>query len=540
MANAKRLTSHSAACGKVLKGATALADAVRLTLGPRSKSVLLGRNWGPPLVCNDGVTIAKELVLRDAEENLGAQMLRQAAQRTGDVVGDGTTTATLLAHAIFSEGMRSVAAGASAIDLERGVERGMRVAVEAIRGLSRPVESTPERVRIATISAHDDATIGALVGEAVAKVGAEGVITVEATAGTETAVEIVQGMQFDRGYLSPYFITDPDRVQCVLVEPLVLIHDERIAVTKDLRPLLEHVAKTGSSLLIIAEEVEGEALATLVVNKIRGTSACVAVRAPGLGDRRRTLLEDIAVLTGGQVVTKKAGLRLESVTPSVLGRASRIVVSAEDTTILGGAGDPRSIAARLDEIRRQIRDATSDYDEQRLRERLAKLAGGVAIVRVGAPSEAETKSRRKAFEDAIGATQAAVAEGIVPGAGLALLRASTAVADEEARAQGDERSGLRILRHALEAPTRQLAANSGADPDAVVEHMRASDGSMGFDAASGAYVDLVAEGIIDPTKVVRLAIEHAVSVATVLLLAEATTTRTPEPSPQREPSTAPD
>jgi chaperonin GroEL len=530
----KQLLFHSAAREKILRGATALADAVRVTLGPKSKSVLIGKKWGTPLVCNDGVTIAKEMDLKDPEENLGVQVIRQAAERTGDAVGDGTTTSTILAHAIFAEGLRNVAAGASAIDLKRGLDRGLRVAVDAVKALSRPVGSRKEKVQIATISAHNDPTIGELVGDAVDKVGGEGVITVEEAKGTETAVEVVQGMQFDRGYLSPYFVTDSERMECVLQDPLILIHDKRIGGMKDLLPLLEQMAKDGRSLLLIAEEVEGEALATLVVNKLRGTLACAAVKAPGFGDRRKAMLEDIAILTGGQVIAEEAGVKLEHVKIDQLGRASRVVVKQEDTTIIGGAGDKRAIAGRLEQLRRQIKETKSDYDKEKLQERLAKLVGGVAVVRVGAPSEAELKSRKEAFEDAIASTKAAIAEGIVPGAGLTLIRASDALAQEEQKCEGDERSGVRILTRALEVPARQIAENSGVDAGVVVERMRNGKGNYGFDASNGSYVDLVEGGIIDPTKVVRIALENAVSVASVLLLTEATMTELPEPVPRAQ------
>ena len=531
----KQLLFHNSAREKVLRGATALADAVRVTLGPKSKSVLIGKKWGSPLICNDGVTIAKEMDLKDAEENLGVQVIRQAAERTGDTVGDGTTTSTLLAHAIFAEGLRNVAAGASAIDLKRGLDRGLHVAVEAVKGLSRPVASRKEKVQIATISAHNDGTIGELVGDAVEKVGSEGVITVEEAKGTETAVEVVQGMQFDRGYLSPYFVTDSERMECVLQDPLVLIHEKRIGSMKDLLPILEYVSKEGRSLLLIAEEIEGEALATLVVNKLRATLSCVAVKAPGFGDRRKAMLEDIAVLTGGQVIAEETGVKLEHVKAEQLGRASRIVVKQEDTTIIGGGGDKGAIAGRVEQLRKQIKDTKSDYDKEKLQERLAKLVGGVAVVRVGAPSEAELKSRKEAFEDAISSTKAAVAEGIIPGAGLTLIRASDALAQEEQKCDGDERSGIRILRHALEVPARQIAENSGVDAGVVVDRMRNGKGNYGFDASKGAYVDLVEAGIIDPTKVVRVALENAVSVASVLLLTEATMTDLPEPSPKVPP-----
>jgi chaperonin GroEL len=529
----KQLIFRAAAREKVLRGATALADAVRVTLGPKSKCVLIERKWGEPVVCNDGVTIAKEVDLKDPAENLGAQVLREAATRTGEAVGDGTTTATLLAHAIFADGVRNVAAGASAIDLKRGLERALLVAVEALRKLSRPVKTKREKGQVAAISAHNDPTIGELVADAVEKVGPEGAISVEEAKGTETALEVVEGMQFDRGYLSPYFVTDPAKMEAVLDEPFVLLYEKRIAGMKDLLPLLEQVAKLNRSLLIVAEDVEGEALATLVVNKIRGLLACVAVKAPGFGDRRKAMLEDLAVLTGGRVIAEEIGVKLENVKPEDLGRAKRAVADRENTTVIGGAGAKTAIAGRCDELRKQIKDATSDYDREKLEERLAKLAGGVAVIRVGAPSETELKSRKEAFDDAISATKAAIAEGIVPGGGLALLRCIEAVERQAETAEGDERTGALILRRALETPTRQIAENSAADGGVVVDRMRAGAGNFGFDAARGEYVDLVEAGIIDPTKVVRIALENAVSVASVLLLTEATLTELPEEKPER-------
>lgn len=521
---------------KVLRGATALADAVRVTLGPKSKCVLIEQKWGRPLVCNDGVTIAKQFDLKDPEENLGVQVLREAAERTGEAVGDGTTTSTLLAHAIFADGVRNVAAGASAIELKRGLERGLRAAVAAIRALSRPVQTQRERTQVATISAHNEPEIGRQVADALEKVGTEGAITVEEAKGTETSVEVVEGMQFDRGYLSPYFVTEPDKMEAVLENAYVLLHEKRIAAMKDLLPILEQVAKSGQPLLVVAEEVEGEALATLVVNKIRGILGCVAVKAPGFGDRRKAMLEDMAILTGAKVVAEELGIKLEGLTLADLGQAKRVLVRREDTTIIGGAGSRPTIDGRCRELRKQIADATSDYDKEKLEERLARLSGGVGVVRVGAASETEMKSRKEAFEDAISATKAAMAEGIVPGGGLALLRAIGAVSEEEAKSEGDERTGIRILKRALEAPTRQIAENSAVDGGVVVDRMRAGTGNYGFDAATGVYGDLVEAGIIDPTKVVRLALENAVSVASVLLLSEATLTELPEQKLERTPA----
>jgi len=528
-----QLLFRDQARAKILAGATALADAVRVTLGPKSRCVLIEKKWGSPIVCDDGVTIAKEVNLKDPEENLGARMLREAAVRTGDAVGDGTTTATVLAHAIFAEGLRNVVAGASAIDLKRGLDRGVRVAVDALREVSKRVSSSKEKAQVATISAHNDSSIGERVAEALEKVGGEGIVTVEEAKGTETTLEVVEGMQIDRGYLSPYFVTDPEKMEAVLEDPLILLHEKRISAMKDLLPLLEQVVREGRALLVVAEDVEGEALATLVVNKLRGSLHCAAVKAPGFGDRRKAMLQDMAILTGGQVIAEELGLKLENTTIRDLGSAKKVIVAKEDTTIIEGAGDKARIEGRCNELRRQIEDTTSDYDREKLEERLAKLAGGVAVIRVGAPSEAEMKNRKEAFDDAIASTKAAIAEGIVPGGGLALLRVIEAVERDEEKCEGDEATGVRILRHALEAPCRQIAQNSGADPGVVVDRLRAGSGTLGFDASRSEYVDLVDAGIIDPTKVVRLALENAVSVASVLLLAEATLTEVEEKGEER-------
>ncbi len=529
----KRVLFRSEAREHILRGANRLADAVRLTLGPKSKSVLIQRRWGPPIVCNDGVTIAREFDLEDPEENLGARMLREAAEKTGDAVGDGTSTATVLAQAIFADGVRNVVAGASAIDLKRGLDRGLAAAVQALRSLSRPVGSRIERAQVATISAHNDPAIGELVADAMERVGGDGVITVEESKTTETVLDVVEGLQFDRGYISPYFVTDPDKMEAVLEDAFVLLAEQRIGAIKELVPILEQVAKTGRPMLFIAEDVEGEALATLVVNQLRGVLRSAAVKAPGFGDRRREMLQDIAVLTGGQLVSAEAGLRLDTLSIEQLGRAQRIVVDREATTIIGGGGAPARIDARRQQIRRQIDDTDSDYDRDKLQERLARLSGGVAVIRVGAPTEAEMKSRREALDDAISATKAAIAEGIVPGGGLALLRCGAAVAAEEARCDGDERTGVQILGRALQAPARQIAENSAVDAGVVVERMLHSEGAIGFDAAGKRYVDLYEAGIVDPTKVVRVALENAVSVASVLLLSEATMTELPESRPER-------
>ncbi|MEQ1582185.1 MAG: chaperonin GroEL [Steroidobacteraceae bacterium] len=524
----KQLLFQSAAREKVLRGATQLADAVRITLGPKSKSVLIQKAWGPPLVCNDGVTIAKELSLKDPEENLGAQMLRQAAERTGDVVGDGTSTSTILAHAIFADGVRNVTAGASAIDLKRGLDRGLKGAVEALKTLSRTVQTRKEKAQVATISAHNDESIGELVADAMEKVGGEGVITVEESKTTETLLEVVEGMQFDRGYLSPYFVTDTEKMEVVLEDAFVLLTDRKISIMKDMISLLEQVAKTGRPILVVAEDIEGEALATLIVNRIRGVLKSAAVKAPGFGDRRKAMLEDMAVMTGGELVSEQLGIKLEDIQLERLGRAKRVVVDKDSTTIIGGAGDPAAIKSRLAQIRREIDKATSTYDKEKLEERLAKLSGGVAVIRVGAPSESEMKARKDALDDAISATKAAVAEGIVPGGGLALLKCVAAVTSLEATCDGDERTGVQILKRSLEAPARQIAVNSAVDGGVVVNRMAEAAGNIGFDAAQNRYVDLFEAGIIDPTKVVRVALENAVSVASVLLLTEATMTDIPE------------
>ncbi|MGO9772748.1 MAG: chaperonin GroEL [Roseiarcus sp.] len=529
----KQILFRSAAREKILRGATQLVDAVRVTLGPRSKSVLIEKKWGAPIVCNDGVTIAKEFDLKDAEENLGARMLRQAAEKTGDMVGDGTSTSTILAHAIFADGVRNVVAGASAIDIKRGLDRACKRAIETLKALSRPVKTRKEKAQVAAISAHNDLAIGEMVADAMDKVGNEGVITVEESKTTETSLEVVEGMQFDRGFISPYFVTDLEKTEAVLENVLVLICDRKISVLKDLLSLLDEVAKSGRPLLVVAEDVEGEALATLIVNHIRGVLKSCAVKAPGFGDRRKAMLQDLAVLTGGQVVSEDVGLKLENVAIAALGGAKRVVVGKDDTTIVGGAGDRKQIEGRTAQIRHEIEDTTSDYDREKLQERLAKLLGGVAVIRVGAPSEAEMKSKKEALDDAISATKAAVAEGIVPGGGLALLRCIDAVQREEAECQDDERTGVQILKRALEAPTRQIAENSAVDGGVVVARMAAGKGNEGFDAGRKQYVDLIEAGIVDPTKVVRVALENAVSVASVLLLTEATMTEIPEPKEAR-------
>ena len=533
---AKQFQFRSDARESILRGANILADAVRVTLGPKSKCVLIEKKFGRPIVCDDGVTIAKEVELKDPEENLGAQMIREAAERTGDAVGDGTTTSTLLAHAILAEGVRNVAAGASAVDLKRGLTRGLKAAVESIRALSRPVTNQREKAQVATISAHNNSTVGDMVAEAVEKVGAEGAITVEESKTTETVLEIVEGMQFDRGFISPYFVTDAEGMEAALDEPLILLHEKKISNVKDLLPLLEQIVHAGKPLLIISEDVEAEALATLVLNKLRGTLPCAAVKAPGFGDRRKAMLQDIAILTGGQLFAEELGIKLENITIEQLGKAKRVVMDKDTTTIVGGGGEKSAIDGRCRELRKQIGETTSDYDKEKLQERLAKLTGGVAVIRVGAPSESEAKKLKEEFEDAISATKAAVAEGVLPGAGLALLRAIDAIDAEEAKAEEDEKTGLRILKRALEAPTRQIAENSALDGGVVVDRMRLGKGNYGLDASTGKYVDLIEAGIIDATKVVRVALENAVSVASTLLLTEATMTEEREKHSERAPA----
>jgi len=533
---AKQFQFRAEARQSILRGANVLADAVRVTLGPKSKCVLIEKKFGRPIVCDDGVMIAKEVELKDPEENLGAQMIREAAERTGEAVGDGTTTSTLLAHAILTEGVRNVAAGASAVDLKRGLTRGLKAAVDSLRALSRPVTSKREKAQVAAISAHNNSVIGDMVAEAVEKVGADGAITVEESKTTETVLEIVEGMQFDRGFISPYFVTDSEAMKAALDDPLILLHEKKISNVKDLLPLLEQVVRAGKPLLIISEDVEAEALATLVLNKIRGTFPCAAVKAPGFGDRRKAMLQDIAILTGGQLIAEELGIKLENVTMEQLGKTKRVVMDKDTTTIVGGAGEKSAIDGRCRELRKQIEETSSDYDKEKLRERLAKLTGGVAVIRVGAPSESEAKKLKEAFEDAISATKAAMAEGVLPGAGLALLRAIDAVDAEEAKAQEDEKTGLRILKRALEAPTRQIAENSALDGGVVVDRMRSGKGNYGLDASTCKYVDLIEVGIIDATKVVRVALENAVSVASTLLLTEATLTEEREKKPERTPT----
>lgn len=524
----KRILFSSAAWEKILQGATLLADAVRITLGPKSKSVLIQSKRGEPIVCNDGVTIAKELELPDPVESMGAQMLRQAAVKTGDVVGDGTSTSIVLAHAILTEGMRNVVAGTSAIDIKRGLDNSLKIVITALHELSKAVKTRTEKMQVATISAHNDSVIGELVAEAMDRVGDGGVITVEESKTTETTLDVVEGMQFEHGYISPYFVTDTKKMEAVLEDIYILLCDRKISVIKDLIPLLEKIAKAGKPLLLMAEDVEGDALTTLIVNQISGVLRCVAVKAPGFGDRRKEILQDIAILTGGQVIANELGLRLEDVELTQLGQAKRVVVSRETTTIIGGTQNTTAIDARIQQLRTQIESSTSDYDREKLQERLGKLTGGVAVIRVGAPSESEIRSKKDALDDAIHATKAAVEEGVVQGGGLALLRCLKALDATENTFNDGEKIGLRILRHAMAIPARQIAENSDVDGGVVVERMLNAEGNIGFDASCNRYVDLMEAGIVDPTKVVRISLENAVSVASILLLTEATIYEIPE------------
>src|SRR2546428_1951286 len=482
---------------KILRGVNILADAVTVTLGPRGRNVVLDKSFGAPTVTKDGVTVAKEVELEDKFENMGAQMVKEVASKTSDVAGDGTTTATVLARAIFTEGLKMVVAGHDPMTLKRGVDKAVEAIVKELKSLSKPTKEQKEIAQVGTISANNDSTIGEIIAEAMSKVGKEGVITVEEAKSLDTQLEVVEGMQFDRGYLSPYFVTDPDRMECVYEDVYILIHEKKISAMKDLLPLLEQVARSGKPLLIIAEDLEGEALATLVVNKIRGTLQCVGVKAPGFGDRRKAMLEDVGILTGGRVIAEELGMKLENVTLQDLGRCKRLVVDKDNTTIVDGAGKKADIEGRIKQIRAQIEETTSDYDREKLQERLAKLVGGVAVVRVGAATEIEMKEKKARVEDALHATRAAVEEGIVPGGGVALLQASVAL--QKLKLEGDEQIGVNIVRRSCEEPLRQIVHNSGKEGSVVVEKVRNhNDANYGFNAATGQYEDLVTAGVIDP------------------------------------------
>src|SRR5215468_10390204 len=511
---------------RILRGVNTLADAVTVTLGPRGRNVILEKSFGAPNVTKDGVTVAKEIELEDKFENMGAQMVKEVASKTSDVAGDGTTTATVLARAIFTEGLKMVVAGHDPMNLKRGIDKAVGKIVDELKSLSKPTKEQKEIAQVGTISANNDSTIGEIIAEAMSKVGKEGVITVEEAKSLDTQLEVVEGMQFDRGYLSPYFVTDPDRMECVYEDVVILIHEKKISAMKDLLPLLEQVARQGRPLLIIAEDIEGEALATLVVNKIRGTLQCVGVKAPGFGDRRKAMLEDIAILTGGRVIAEELGMKLENVTLQDLGRCKRIVVDKDNTTIVDGAGKKADIEGRIKQIRAQIEETTSDYDREKLQERLAKLVGGVAVVRVGAATEVEIKEKKARVEDALHATRAAVEEGIVPGGGVALIRAAGTL--EKLTVPEEERFGVSIVRRAIEEPLRWIAKNAGAEGSIVLDKVRSGKGAFGFNAAAEEYEDLLKAGIIDPTKVVRTALQNAASVASLLLTTEAMVAEKPE------------
>ena len=525
---AKQIVYSESSRQAILRGVNQLADAVKVTLGPKGRNVVLEKKFGGPTITKDGVTVAKEIELKDPLENMGAQMVREVASKTSDIAGDGTTTATILAQSIFREGVKSVAAGANPMALKRGVEQAVEKVVDGVKAQSKPV-SGDMIAQVGTISANGDATIGNIIAEAMKKVGKDGVITVEESKTMNTELQTVDGMQFDRGYLSPYFITDPDRMECVLEEPYILIHEKKISNMKDLLPLLEQIARAGRPLLIIAEEVEGEALATLVVNKLRGTLNASAVKAPGFGDRRKAMLEDIAILTGGKALMEETGIKLEGVRLEDLGRAKRVTIDKDNTTIVDGNGKQKEIEGRIKQLRAQIDETTSDYDREKLQERLAKLAGGVAVIKVGAATETEMKEKKARVEDALHATRAAVEEGIVAGGGVALLRASLALKD--LKLSGDEQIGVDIIKRACEEPARQIAGNAGFEGAIVTEKVRSGKDNFGFNAATGAYEDLVAAGVIDPAKVTRSALQNASSIAALMLTTEAMICEIPEKKP---------
>ena len=523
---AKQLLFDAAARDALQRGVDKLANTVKVTLGPKGRNVVLDKKFGAPTVTNDGVTIAKEIELENAYENMGAQMVKEVATKTQDVSGDGTTTATVLTQAIVQHGIRHVAAGANPMSLKRGMDRAVQAIVADLKRQSKAIKTPAEIAQVATISANNDSEIGKLIADAMDKVGKDGVITVEEAKSLDTSLEVVEGLEFDRGYLSPYFVTDPERMEAVLEDSSVLIHDKKISSIKDILPILEKVAQTGRPLMIIAEDLEGEALATLVVNKLRGVLSVAAVKAPGFGDRRRAMLEDIAIITGGRLITEEAGLKLENTTIEDLGRAKRILITKDNTTIIEGGGKKADIKARVDQIKKEIENSTSDYDKEKLQERLAKISGGVAVIHVGAATEIELKEKKARVEDALAATKSAVEEGIVPGGGVALLRAQASLAKLEAK--GDEKSGIEIVSMALESPTRQISFNAGAEGSVIVERVKALKGPNGYNAATGEFIDLVEAGIVDPTKVTRSALQHAVSIASMLLTTEALVTDIPE------------
>ena len=525
---AKQVTFSSENREKLLNGVNALANSVKVTLGPKGRNVLIEKSFGAPLVTKDGVTVAKEIELVDKLENMGAQMVKEVASKTSDVAGDGTTTATVLAQAIVSEGHKNLAAGANPMDLKRGIEKAVAAATEQLRKISKPVAGSKEIAQVGNISANSDITIGDIIAESMEKVGKDGVITIEEAKSAETTLDVVEGMQFDRGYLSPYFVTDSDRMETALEDPYIILVEKKVSNMKDLLPVLEQVAKTGKPFLLIAEDIEGEALATLVVNKLRGTLKCAAVKAPGFGDRRKAMMEDVATLTGGTVVSEDMGMKLEDLTLAKLGSAKSVVIDKDNTTIIDGGGDRDGIKGRIGQIRAQIEETTSDYDREKLQERLAKLAGGVAVINVGAATEIEMKEKKARVEDALHATRAAVEEGIVPGGGVALIRCLDAVKATTDNLDGDQQVGANIILKAIEAPLRQIVANAGLEGALIVDKVKKSATNEGFDAATETYVDMISSGIIDPTKVVRIALENAASVAGLLLTTEAGVHELPE------------
>ncbi len=523
---AKDVRFSEDARNRVLRGVNVLADAVTVTLGPRGRNVCLEKSWGAPTVTKDGVTVAKEIQLEDKFENMGAQMVKEVASKTSDVAGDGTTTATVLSRAIFSEGLKLVAAGHDPMSIKRGIDKAVVKVVDELKSMSKPTRDRGEIAQVGTISANNDKTIGAILAEAMDKVGKEGVITVEEAKGLETTLDLVEGMRFDRGYLSPYFVTDPERMECVYEDAYLLINEKKISSMKDLLPVLENVAKTGKPLLIIAEDIDGEALATLVVNKLRGTLKVVGVKAPGFGDRRKAMLEDIAILTEGKMIAEELGIKLENVALKDLGRAKRIIIDKDNTTVVEGAGKKSAIEGRITQLRAQIEETTSDYDREKLQERLAKLAGGVAVVKVGAATEVEMKEKKARVEDALHATRAAVEEGIVPGGGVALIRASASL--QNLRVSEDEKVGVRVVQRALEEPLRWIAANAGLEGSVVFDKVKNGKAAFGFNAATEEFEDLVKAGIVDPTKVVRIALQNAASVAGMMITTEAMIAEKPE------------
>jgi len=528
---AKQLLFNDEARSAILKGVGMLTDAVKATLGPKGRNAILDKKYGAPTITKDGVTVAKEIELKDPWENMGAQLVREVASKTSDTAGDGTTTATVLAHAIFREGMKNVTAGASPMDIKRGIEKAVEAVVGELKKLSKPVQDKKEIAQVGTISANNDASIGELIAEAMDKVGKDGVITVEEAKSMATTLDVVEGMQFDRGYLSPYFITDPERMTCVLDDVYILIHEKKISSMKDLLPILEQTAKMGRPLLIIAEEVEGEALATLVVNKLRGTIQVSAVKAPGFGERRKAMLEDIAILTGGTLITEDLGIKLESIKVSDLGKAKKVNIDKENTTIVEGAGDAQKIQGRVKQIKAQIEETTSDYDREKLQERLAKIVGGVAVINVGAATETEMKEKKARVEDALNATRAAVEEGIIPGGGIALLRCLSAL--KALKLDADQQIGVEIIKRSLEEPIRQIVNNAGLEGSVIVEKVKHSkDAAYGFDADKEEYVDMLKSGIIDPTKVTRYALQNAASVAALMLTTSVMITDIPEEKPE--------